>query len=132
MLHIIKLDELSKAIEIRLDLSEDAAKKYANTVMDLFGYDDRIVDNMLEQRDRQLFYILEAKGILNTAREDVLLHNGRRWRIHYWILKKPTILQYSNHERWMVNRDKNKDAQKFQQDNIYSYLPKNIWASRKT
>jgi hypothetical protein len=96
--------------------------------MDLFGFEDRIIDNILEQRDRQLFYLLEANGLLNTEREEITLHNGRRWRIHYWILKKPTILKHSQDKRWLNDKLNNSNVQ---HDNIYSYLSKDIWASRK-
>ena len=100
--------------------------------MDIFGFDDRIIDNILEQKDRQLFYLLEAEGLLNTGREVITLPNGRQWRIHYWILKKPTILQYSNSERWMNDKDTDEKTQKMHSKNIYSYLPKDMWAARKT
>ena len=99
--------------------------------MDIFGFDNRIIDNILEQKDRQLFYILESGGLLSTQREEITLHNGRKWRIHYWLLKKNTILHYSNTNSWMSTQSKFKDIKK-SNDNIYSYLPKDIWASRKT
>ncbi len=99
--------------------------------MDFFGYDDRIIDNVLEHEERQLFYMLESEGILNTEREEIILHDGRIWRIHYWLLKKKTILQYSHSKRWANDRDKRKNTQKFQHDTIYSYLPKYMWTARK-
>jgi len=98
--------------------------------MDLFGYDDRIIDNILEHEDRQLFYMLESEGILNTEREEVFLHDGRIWRIHYWILKKKTILKYS-HRNWKNQEYTEKNTEEIQRDNIYSYLPKYVWATRK-
>ena len=45
--------------------------------MDLFGLDDRIIDNVLEHEERQLFYLFESEGILNTEREEISLHDGR-------------------------------------------------------
>ena len=124
------MNDLQKAIENRLDISTEEAKRYANIVMDLFGFHDRIIDNMLEQKDRQLFYMLEEQGILNTEREEITIYNGRRWRIHYWSIEKTNILKYSNNARWMKDRDENEDTPDY--DNIYSYLPKNMWAARKT
>lgn len=122
------IDDLSKVIERKLDINIEEAKRFANIVMDLFGFEDRIIDNILEQRDRQLFYLLEANGLLNTEREEITLHNGRRWRIHYWILKKPAILKHSQDKRWLNDRLNNTNVQ---HDNIYSYLSKDIWTSRK-
>jgi len=124
----LTIDDLSKVIERKLDINIEEAKRFANIVMDLFGFEDRIIDNILEQRDRQLFYLLEANGLLNTEREEITLHNGRRWRIHYWILKKPAILKHSQDKRWLNDRLNNTNVQ---HDNIYSYLSKDIWTSRK-
>ena len=99
--------------------------------MDLFGFDDRIIDNILEHEDRQLFYLLESEGILNTEREEITLHDGRIWRIHYWLLRKNIILQYSHKRKWEDNKSKDKKLQKFQHKTIYSSLPKYMWTARK-
>ena len=37
--------------------------------MDIFGFNDRIIDNVLEPEDRQLFYILEEEGLLTRGAE---------------------------------------------------------------
>jgi hypothetical protein len=127
-LNIVTLNELSAAIEEKLDIDTVEARKYANIVMDFFGFEDRIIDNALEQKDRQLFYMLETRGLLNTQREMITLVNGRQWRIHYWLLAKKTILRYSNNQ-WMITKPKN--GQPSQNDDIYSYLPKDMWTTRK-
>lgn len=122
------VNDLSMAIEEKLDIDTFEAKKYANIVMDFFGFEDRIIDNALEQKDRQLFYMLEAQGLLHTERENMLLPNGRQWRIHYWLLAKNTILRYSNNQ-WIST--KNKASQPPQHDTVYSYLSKDMWTTRK-
>ena len=127
-MNIITLDKLSTAIEKKLDIDTVEAKKYANIIMDFFGFEDRIIDNALEQTDRQLFYMLETQGLLHTQREMVTLVNGRQWRIHYWLLAKKTILRHSNN-RWISTKHKN--GRPSQHDNIYSYLPKDMWTTRK-
>ena len=99
--------------------------------MDLFGFDDRIIDNVLEHEERQIFYMLEGEGILETEREEIILHDGRTWRIHYWLLKKNTIIQYSHRGNWMNAKDKSKKVQKFQPETIYSSLPRYMWAARR-
>ena len=114
-----------------MDIDEEEAKDYANIVMDLFGFHDRIIDNVLEQRDRQLFYALEAKGLLHTHREEITLHNGRQWRIHYWILKKDNIRRYSENKGWEQFQKQRSKQREPAPENIYSYLSKDIWSSRK-
>ena len=127
-MNIVTVNELSTAIEEKLDIDTVEAKKYANIVMDFFGFEDRIIDNTLEQKDRQLFYMLETQGLLHTQREMITLVDGRQWRIHYWLLTKKTILRYSNNQ---LISTKHKNRQPSQHDNIYSYLPKDMWTTRK-
>ena len=100
--------------------------------MDLFGFDDRIIDNVLEHEERQLFYLFESEGILNTEREEISLHDGRIWRIHYWLLKKNKILEYSHNKKWIDQKDEKLKISEFQQKNIYSSLPKYMWTTRKS
>ena len=44
---IITLNDLSKAISNRMDVDEGKANRTAEFILDLFGYDDRIIDNYL-------------------------------------------------------------------------------------
>ena len=122
------INDLSLAIKEKLDIDTYEAKKYASIVMDFFGYEDRIIDNALEQKDRQLFYKLQSQGILHTQRERITLPNGRQWRIHYWLLTKNKILRNSNN-RWIGTKSKN--GQSSQNNDIYSCLPKEMWTTRK-
>jgi hypothetical protein len=73
--------------------------------------------------------MLEAEGILKTEREEFVLHDGRYWRIHYWRLQKNLILQYSDSKKGLVEK---RDTDTLQRYNIYMYLPKDMWAARKT
>ena len=122
------IKELSLAIEYILDCDAVIARKYANIVMDFFGFEDRIIDNTLEQKERQLFYLLEAQGILHTEREKITLQDGRQWRIHYWILMKTTIRRYVNSKS---TNGSNKLSSQTQIENVYAGLPKELWHSRK-
>jgi hypothetical protein len=50
-----------------------------------------LVDNILSQQDRDVFYTLEETGILSTSSEDITLMKGKTWRIHYWHINDPKI-----------------------------------------
>jgi hypothetical protein len=100
--------------------------------MDLFGFEDRIIDNVLEHEERQLFYLLESEGILDTEREEISLYDGRIWRIHYWLLKKNKILDYSCKKKWTKQMDDHVKLQEFPHRTIYSTLPKYMWTTRKS
>src|SRR5438552_18296639 len=100
-LEIITVEDLSQAIQDRIGLVTEEAERDAEFVMDIFGFDDRVIDNVLEPEDRQLFYILEEEGMLTTEREETTLYDGREWRTHYWLFKKDAIKDMSEKEREM-------------------------------
>jgi hypothetical protein len=131
---IITLDDMSRAIANRMGINGEKARRVAGFVMDLFGYDDRIIDNILNPEDRQLFYILEAEGMLTTGREETTLYDGRAWLTHYWQLRKNTILRYAKYD---TKRDRNiisikKQIKETSVRNIYSALSEEVWNARKT
>ena len=61
-------------------------------ILSFFGFDTVIVDNRLSPSDRDVFYMLEEAGLLNTTQEEVTLRKGKVWRLHYWILKTDHII----------------------------------------
>jgi len=129
---LVTLAVLTKAIRIKLAVDETEARQYAETVLDLFGYDDRIIDNILEHKERCLFYRLEAEGILLTRREEIILDDGRNWRIHYWILQKTVIFHPEMEKSGKPIRKKNVELQvQSPHSSIYSSLPDEAWAARK-
>ena len=93
---IITLDDLSRAIANRVGIDIEEARRDAGFVMDIFGFDDRVIDNVLDPEDRQLFYILEEEGMLTTEREETTLYDGREWRTH---LRNNTRTSYTS-SRW--------------------------------
>ena len=92
----------------------------SSTCAELFGYSDRIIDNILEPEDRDAFYMLEDTGILTTEREETTLYDGREWRIHYWLFKRDKIQTLMASKVGSVE-----DYQ--QEESIYADLPDDIW-----
>ena len=131
-MNIITLDDLSKAIANRVGIDIDEARRDAGFVMDIFGFDDRVIDNVLDPEDRQLFYILEEEGMLTTEREETTLYDGREWRTHYWKLKKDIILQYSEEADGIRDLLIDKKLPKnISDDDIYDTLEEDFWTTRK-
>jgi hypothetical protein len=122
---IITLEDLAMAIATRVGIDFESALRDANFVMDLFGFEDRIIDNVLEPEDRQLFYILEEEGMLTTEREETTIYDGRTWRTHYWFINKETILRYKEVEGVRKIERKDEDVTK-----IYKEIPDEVWFSR--
>lgn len=132
-MNIITLNDLSKAIANRVGIGIEEARRDAGFVMDIFGFQDRVIDNVLDPEDRQLFYILEEEGMLTTEREETTLYDGREWRTHYWVIRKDIILKYAQDENKRV-RSVLSDKQTIEDisdEAIYDALEENIWITRK-
>lgn len=130
---IITLDIMSKAISNRIGIQKEKSRRIAEFILDLFGYDNRIIDNVLQPEDRQLLYMLEAEGILSTGREEVKLYDGREWLTHYWQLRKRYIVDYAfNGEKQKNNLYSNKIKNNVNhKKNIYATLSDDVWNMRK-
>ncbi|MEF8880141.1 MAG: DUF6015 family protein [Candidatus Thermoplasmatota archaeon] len=132
-MNIITLEDLSKAIANRVGIGIDEAKRDAGFVMDVFGFQDRVIDNVLDPEDRQLFYLLEEEGMLTTEREETTLYDGREWRTHYWVMKKDVVIQYAKDETKKsrnVLSDK-KTIDDISDEAIYDSLNDDMWVTRK-
>jgi hypothetical protein len=129
---IITLEVLTKAIANRTGIDIEEARRNAGFVLDVFGFNDRVIDNILDYEDRQLFYILEEEGMLATDHEDTILYDGREWRTHYWILKKKTILRYAKNKN-SNSKDtiSDKPVWDISSVGIYGSLTEEAWATRK-
>ena len=134
MPNIITLDNLSKAIANRVGIDLEEARRDAGFVLDIFGFDNRVIDNVLNPEDRQLFYILEEEGMLTTEREETTLYDGREWRTHYWIIRKDVILQYAQ-DLSKSNRaalsERMQRVTDISDEVIYDSLDDQTWVTRK-
>jgi hypothetical protein len=124
---ILTLEDLAMAISNRIGIPEEDAVRDANFVMDIFGFDDRVIDNVLEPEDRQLFYILEEEGMLTTEREETTLYDGREWRTHYWLFKKQQVFVMSEEEREIRRRRKARPSE----SDVYHQMADDLWAARQ-
>lgn len=130
---VLTLEDLSRAIANRIGIDIEEARKDAIFVMDIFGFDDRVIDNVLDPEGRQLFYILEEEGMLSTEREETTLYDGREWRTHYWQLKKDVILKYSR-EGKKTNGSiipAKQTMETMDESDIYAAMDDEVWVSRK-
>ena len=136
-MNIITLNNLSRAIANRIGINIEEARRDAGFVLDIFGYDDRVIDNVLDPEDRQLFYILEEEGMLATEREETTLYDGREWRTHYWQIRKDTILRYASNTkaqpRTMMYGDQRPVPviEDLSEESVYGQLEEESWTTRK-
>jgi len=116
----IRVYELAEVLEIKMQIEKGESLALAEFVLDIFGSEDRVIDNVLEPSDRQLFYFLEGSGVLSTGRETISLYDGRDWRIHYWIFNRDKIINQLKIEE--------KEKEEKREENIYDTLPAEAWA----
>ncbi|MFO8051307.1 MAG: DUF6015 family protein [Thermoplasmatota archaeon] len=119
---IVSLNRLTEAIinsYREQHMSREDAQNMAYHVLNFFGFGDRIVDNILEPEDRDIFYMLEDFGLLVTEREETTLYDGREWRIHYWLLKKHSI-------NTMACED-GRNCPSLEDYDIYEDIPDEVW-----
>lgn len=122
----LTVDNLGEAIRNSINagsMDVDEAMDMAQHVMSFFGYSERIIDNMLEPEDRDVFYMLEDSGILTTEREETTLYDGREWRIHYWLFRKERIWE-------LINGRPAPEAPKEVRGSVYDEIPEDAWHKR--
>jgi len=92
---LVTLDRLTAAIGARLHVEPPEAKSLAYRILNYFGYSYTIIDNLVDQEDRKLFYQLHDAGLLRSSWETILLLTGKSWRIFYWSLNLEEIEKVS-------------------------------------
>lgn len=120
----VTVDEMTMAIcnsDICKGIEESDAREMARHIMNYFGYQDQIIDNVLQTDDRNIFYMLEDSGLLTTGNEITTLPDQREWRISYWVLKKDNIKKRAREKQKENNQEHNKS------ENIYKSLPEDAW-----
>jgi hypothetical protein len=121
---VLTMNLLTRAIQNSMNshqIKAEDAKKMAEHMLNFFGYSDRIIDNILQPDDRDVFYMMEDTGILTTEREETTLYDGREWRINYWLLRTNKIQE--------LIRNAPKDDKKDKEDDsgVYTELPDEAW-----
>jgi len=114
---------MKKAIETVLeddDIEPYSAEDMAEKVMNLFGYDKAITDNLLSSEERDIFYKLEDLDILYTEEESTNLPSGKKWRIHYWVLNERKI-------RKILDREKEDEEEEKEEESIYNGISDKVW-----
>ena len=122
--NILTMNKLTTAIQNSMDthkIKQEDAERMAEHMLNFFGYSDRIIDNILQPDDRDVFYIMEDTGILTTEREETTLYDGREWRINYWLLRTSKIQELLNSKPRKVSGLDEED------DSVYDELPDEVW-----
>ena len=120
---VVTLNEARIALQKALatkNMSPQEIDRLAERIMDLFGFEDQVVDNRLTPEDRDIFYMLEEAGLVTTIEDDVQVQKGKTWRIYYWVLKKDQILRLA-HDSGV------KDSGVLPEADIYKTISDDVW-----
>lgn len=118
----ITVEDIEKALMNTLGkkgMKKEEIRKLARYVMNFFGYEDTISDNLLKAKDRDVFYTLQDVGILTTFQDQITIKKGKIWRIHYWVLKKDEILRLGNLKDIVKEKD---------EYTIYNEISNDVWS----
>lgn len=127
MSELITLDKFKTAIMNSMKtpgMQDTAAVSLAEHVLNFFGFQNRIIDNMLDPEDRDAFYMLEDVGLLTTEREETGLPDGREWRIHYWLIREDRI------KRALQSSASQQKKSMDTSQTIYDTIPDDMWFGR--
>lgn len=123
---VITLEDLRSALRTVLGtkgVRGEDTDKLADYLMNFFGFEDYIIDNVLDAEDRDVFYTLEEEGLLRTESEEIYLLKGKMWRIHYWILKKRDILALAHEKAAPAPTEEDRYA------TVYKEVDDTVWAT---
>jgi hypothetical protein len=122
---VVTIEELAEAIRNTLvahgRLPAENAESVATQVLNYFGTEEMVLDNVLSNEDRDMFYQLEEEGLLSSEEEDTLVARGKTWRIHYWLMRKATV-EAAAHPPPPPSKDTTGE--------IYTQMPADNWAHR--
>jgi len=124
----LTLAQLTSAIRSKVDSDMEVvvAESIAEHALGFFGFSNRIIDNVLEPTDRNLFYQLQDYDLLTTESEETTLWDGREWRIHYWKFKaNAEEFARAAAEAALLNQ-KDKDPY----SDVYDDVPVSLWKER--
>lgn len=124
---VVTIEDVRLALEKALSpkgLSHDKIVSLADRLMDLFGFEDQVVDNRLTPSDRDMFYMLEEAGLVTTIHDEVQVQKGKTWRIYYWILKKDQIQR-------IVGELKDEEHSKTPETSVYESISDDVWKNRQ-
>lgn len=116
--NLVTYETLARAVKNRMEVTDDVADDISMRMLNYFGFHEEIIDNVLDQDDRRMFYFLQDVQLLTTHWEEVVLPNGRTWRVFYWGLNIEKIEKFAALS--LVTED--------MEMGLYDSLPEGVWS----
>jgi len=121
---MITVDILSKALVNALRLRNysmdyNDALEIAEHILNFFGFEEQIIENVLENDDREILYFLEDLGIIEFRVSTLHTFEGKEWNVSTVHLKKNKISELANQEI--------EPSSEIEISEIYEKLPEEVW-----
>ena len=126
---LMDFDTMNKVL-IKLGYSKKDASDTATQILNYFGYSDRLLDNMLSNKERDMFYQWEDDGIVTWGKEfELYVPRGydpmplrpkksqRNWRVYMWKLR------INDMKRMLGKKEITEDTE----EKTYDDLPREAW-----
>lgn len=140
---VVNYEEMKKALEYKFDrrMPKDEINGLTNYIMNFFGFNDEVLDNILNEEDRSIFYMLEDEGLLTATS---VLHNDiflkrpptpkepfmrdkdlkwKSWTEYKFRLNKVNIRIYSNN---CVEENEKEDYSCYGSEEIWVSIPQKL------
>ncbi|HLE96374.1 MAG TPA: DUF6015 family protein [Candidatus Thermoplasmatota archaeon] len=122
---IVTVEDLARAFVLRMGMNDEDAAAHAEHVLDIFGFEGEIIDNLLDPVDRQLFYSMESHGLVTARSDETTLNNGQDWRTHSWAIRADRLAAGA---RGVPVAERPGADVPF--DSVYRDLPSTAWSRR--
>ncbi len=121
---ILTPEILAKAIVNALKL-RDYSMDYNNAleisehILNFFGFEEQIIENVLENDDREILYFLENLGLVEFRVSTLTTYEGKEWNVSTVHLKDKKIFEFANKEI--------EAPREIEISEIYEKLPEEAW-----
>lgn len=118
---VLTIDEMCRSLMHLLGskgVQIEDVRAIVEHIMNFFGYTDRVIDNILQPEDRDIFYMLEEVGVVRIENFEVTIAPGKGWCIHYWILCKKRLKDIA--EQVGTGQE--------EEESIYEHLSEEVWS----
>jgi len=108
------------ALKLRgYNMNYSDALETAEHILNFFGFENQIIENVLENDDREILYFLEDLDIIEFRVSTLYKFDGKEWNVSTVHLKKNKISELANQEI--------EPSSEIEISKIYEKLPEEAW-----
>ncbi|MGC9124410.1 MAG: DUF6015 family protein, partial [Thermoplasmata archaeon] len=102
------------------NMNYNDALKIGEHILNFFGFEDQIIENGLENDDREILYFLENLDLVEFKVSTLNTYEGKEWNVSTVHLKDKKIFEFANRGI--------EASKEIEISEIYEKLPEEAWA----